>query len=101
MYGDFIGSLYINRLLARYFAPHPYAYPIIGSTKNLKNPRLTEMRKFFEEYYVASNMGLILSGDFDTEAVLPVLEKTFPVSVREKLPNTILWPSALLKERRK
>ena len=77
MYGDFIGGPVMDRLLARYFAPHPYAYPIIGSTKNLKNPRLTEMRKFFEEYYVASNMGLILSGDFETEAVLPVLEKTF------------------------
>lgn len=77
MYGDFIGGPVMDRLLARYFAPHPYAYPIIGSTKNLKNPRLTEMRKFFEEYNVASNMGLILSGDFDTEAVLPVLEKTF------------------------
>ncbi|UBD77714.1 insulinase family protein [Parabacteroides goldsteinii] len=77
MYGDFIGGPVMDRLLARYFAPHPYAYPIIGSTKNLKNPRLTEMRKFFEEYYVASNMVLILSGDFDTEAVLPVLEKTF------------------------
>lgn len=77
MYGDFIGGPVMDRLLARYFASHPYAYPIIGSTKNLKNPRLTEMRKFFEEYYVASNMGLILSGDFDTEAVLPVLEKTF------------------------
>ena len=77
MYGDFIGGPVMDRLLARYFAPHPYAYPIIGSTKNLKNPRLTEMWKFFEEYYVASNMGLILSGDFDTEAVLPVLEKTF------------------------
>ena len=77
MYGDFIGGPVMDRVLARYFSPHPYAYPIIGSTKNLKNPRLTEMRKFFEEYYVASNMGLILSGDFDTEAVLPVLEKTF------------------------
>lgn len=77
MYGDFIGGPVMDRLLARYFAPHPYAYPIIGSTKNLKNPRLTEMRKFFEEYYVASNMALILSGDFDTEAVLPILERTF------------------------
>ena len=63
--------------MARYFGPHPYAYPIIGSTKNLKNPRLTEMRKFFEDYYVASNMALILSGDFDTQQVMPVLEKTF------------------------
>lgn len=77
MYGDFIGGPVMERLLARYFAPHPYAYPIIGSTENLKNPRLTEMRKFFEEYYVASNMALILSGDFDSDAVLPILEKTF------------------------
>lgn len=77
MYGDFIGGQVADRLLARYFAPHPYAYPIIGSTKNLKNPRLVEMRKFFENYYVASNMGLILSGDFDTKTVLPILEKTF------------------------
>lgn len=77
MYGDFIGGPVMDRLLARYFAPHPYAYPIIGSTKNLKNPRLTEMQKFFEEYYVASNMALILSGDFDTETVLPILEQTF------------------------
>lgn len=77
MYGDFIGGQAMERLLARYFGPHPYAYPIIGSTKNLKNPRLTEMRKFFEDYYVASNMGLILSGDFDTEAILPILQKTF------------------------
>nr|WP_278945319.1 M16 family metallopeptidase [Parabacteroides johnsonii] len=77
MYGDFIGGQVMDTLMARYFGPHPYAYPIIGSTKNLKNPRLTEMRKFFEDYYVASNMALILSGDFDTQQVMPVLEKTF------------------------
>ncbi len=77
MYGDFIGGQVMDTLMARYFGPHPYAYPIIGSTKNLKNPRLTEMRKFFEDYYVASNMALILSGDFDTQQVMPVLEETF------------------------
>lgn len=77
MYGDFIGGQVMDTLMARYFGPHPYAYPIIGSTKNLKNPRLTEMRKFFEDYYVAPNMALILSGDFDTQQVMPVLEKTF------------------------
>ena len=67
----------IEKLSAIYFHPHPYGYPIIGSTENLKNPRLSEMRKFFELYYVASNMGLILSGDFDTASVLPILERTF------------------------
>lgn len=77
MYGDFIGGQVMDTLLARYFGSHPYAYPIIGSTENLKNPSLKEMEKFFHEYYVASNMALILSGDFDSETVLPILHKTF------------------------
>lgn len=77
MYGDFIGGQVMDTLMARYFGPHPSAYPIIGSTKNLKNPRLTEMHKFFEDYYVASNMALILSGDFDAQQVMPILEKAF------------------------
>ncbi|MDR3261415.1 MAG: insulinase family protein [Tannerella sp.] len=67
----------IEKLMEIYFQPHPYAYPVIGSTENLKNPRLSEMRKFFEEYYVASNMGLILSGDFEPDSVLPILRHTF------------------------
>ncbi|MDR2140137.1 MAG: insulinase family protein [Tannerella sp.] len=67
----------IEKLMEIYFQPHPYAFPVIGSAENLKNPRLSEMRKFFREYYVASNMGLILSGDFDTAATLPILERTF------------------------
>ncbi|MCD7977198.1 MAG: insulinase family protein [Tannerellaceae bacterium] len=77
MYHDFIGRDAMDKFMERYFQPHPYAYSILGSTENLKNPRLSEMQKFFEEYYVASNMGLILSGDFDSEKVLPILEATF------------------------
>lgn len=83
MYGDTMASVAIEKLTERYFYPHPYAYPIIGSAENLKNPRLSEMRRFFEKYYVASNMGLILSGDFDTEEVLPILESTFHGYERE------------------
>ena len=77
MYGDAMASMAIEKITERYFYPHPYAYPIIGSAENLKNPRLSEMRRFFEKYYVASNMGLILSGDFHSEEVLPILDATF------------------------
>lgn len=77
MYNDMMGMQTMERLTRHYFAPHPYAFPIIGSTENLKNPQLTRMRKFFEDYYVASNMGLILSGDFHSEEIIPILEKTF------------------------
>lgn len=87
MYSDFVGSQAVEKLTARYFGPHPYAYPIIGSTENLKNPRLTEMRRFFETYYVASNMGLILSGDFQKETVLPLLEASFSRIPDGKVPS--------------
>ena len=95
MYGDFIGGKIMEVLLARYFGSHPYAYPIIGSTKNLKNPSLTAMRKFFEDYYVASNMALILSGDFDSAEVLPILRKTFariPAGQAPEKPKVDLLP---------
>ena len=56
---------------------NPYSYEIIGSTENLKNPRLEEMMNFFHKYYVGNNMGLILSGDFDLATIEPLLESTF------------------------
>ena len=74
---DFIGSQTIEKVTERFFAPNPYAYTILGSTENLKNPRLSEMAEFFKDYYVAGNMGLILCGDFHSEEVVPVLEETF------------------------
>ncbi len=59
------------------FAGTPYADPIIGSTENLKNPRLGEMRKFFDKYYVANNMTLILTGDVNADSISNILENTF------------------------
>jgi predicted Zn-dependent peptidase len=83
MYRDAMGRDAMEKVLERFFHPHPYAYPIIGSTQYLKNPRLSEMADFFNDYYVASNMGLILSGDFDAETTLPILESAFS-RIRDK-----------------
>ena len=77
MYADMLGSQAAEKIIEQFFKPHPYQYPIIGSTDNLKNPRLSEMEEFFSTYYVAGNMGLVLSGHFDADEVLPILEKTF------------------------
>jgi len=77
MYNDQIGGQAIEKVTERFFAPHPYSFPVIGSTENLKNPKLSDMRKFFDDYYVAGNMGLIMSGDFNSAEILPILEKSF------------------------
>ena len=59
------------------FKDQPYGYPIIGSTENLKNPKLSEMEEFFKKYYVGQNMGLVLCGDFTADSIMPLLERTF------------------------
>ena len=43
----------VERITEAAFKGHPYQYPIIGSTENLKNPRLSDMEDFFRRYYVA------------------------------------------------
>jgi predicted Zn-dependent peptidase len=67
-----------EKVLGAIFKTQPYAYPILGSTENLKNPQLSEMTAFFKKYYVASNMGLILCGDIKPDSSLTtMLEETF------------------------
>ena len=63
--------------ISELFKGTPYEYPIIGSTENLKNPRMSEMEAFYKKYYVAGNMGLILCGDFSIREVMDLLEPTF------------------------
>lgn len=60
------------------FKTQPYAYPVLGSTENLKNPRLSDMASFFKKYYVATNMCLVLCGDITPDSTLTaLLEQTF------------------------
>lgn len=82
-----------EKIFGAVFKKQPYAYPIIGSTESLKNPRLSDMAAFYKKYYVASNMCLILCGDITPDSTLTtLLEQTFgrvqtgPVPQRGKSP---------------
>ena len=55
----------------------PYAFPIVGSTENLKNPDQAAMHDFYEKYYVARNMSLLIGGDIDAATLQPLLEESF------------------------
>ena len=77
MYSDQLMSTLRETVMSELFGTQPYAYPVIGSTENLKNPKLSDMKAFYEQYYVGSNMGLVLCGDFDAATVMPLLERTF------------------------
>jgi zinc protease len=67
-----------EELNARAFPQHPYGtQSTIGEVEHLKSPSLLAMQDYFDKYYVASNMALVLVGDFDSDAILPVIVEHF------------------------
>jgi predicted Zn-dependent peptidase len=50
---------------------------VLGSVESLKTPSISKMETYFKDYYIASNMALILVGNFDVEQVKEMLEGTF------------------------
>ncbi len=75
-----------------------YARGVIGSPEHLKNPSLTPMIKFFEDWYVPNNMGLLLYGNFDPETVKPMIERTFGQMPYKEIPKRVpTTPTKLTK----
>lgn len=67
-----------EEFLKNFWKNHPYGQQsIIGSTEHLKNPSLEKMYDYFNTYYVANNMVLCLSGDFDSDYAIQLIESYF------------------------
>lgn len=49
----------------------------IGTIDHLKNPSLTEIKKYFNTYYVPNNMAICLSGDLDPDATIKMIDEKF------------------------
>jgi predicted Zn-dependent peptidase len=65
-------------LNASLYPTHPYGtQTTIGTIEHLQNPSITEIKKYFGQYYVPGNMALCLSGDLDYDQTIRVIDKYF------------------------
>lgn len=87
MYGDEPINALQEYMFKEIFGEHPYCRPVIGLTEHLKNPQTTKMREFFNTYYVANNMTLILVGDFYIDEIEPLVAEKFKIWRRGNLPK--------------
>ena len=70
------GRKMFESLLDGLFPTHQYGQQTtIGTIEHLKNPSLLEIRKYFDKYYVPNNMAICLSGDFDYDETIKLVEK--------------------------
>ena len=81
----------IERYTAKMFAGHPYGeQTTLGKTAHLKNPSLKAMYDYYNKYYVANNMALVLAGDFKSEDIIELINQKlsqFPKSNLKKEEN--------------
>lgn len=63
---------------AALFSKHPYGtQTVIGNPEHLKNPSMVNIHKYFNNFYVPNNMAMSLSGDFDFEEAIVLIDKHF------------------------
>jgi predicted Zn-dependent peptidase len=65
-------------ILAGLFPNHPYGQQTtLGEAEHLKNPSMKNIREFYEKYYVANNMAVVMSGDFEFDDAIAIIDKQF------------------------
>lgn len=91
---DFAYAL-LTAFAKQVFHNHPYGQQsVLGETVHLKNPSLVKMHQYYNTYYVANNMALVLCGDFDAEAVLPLVQAKFGKLKSGDVPKYPEYPEA-------
>jgi zinc protease len=62
---------------ALYPPTHPYHWPTIGYTPDLRQATLDDVRDFFARHYHPGNASIALAGDIDTAQALALVERYF------------------------
>ncbi len=82
----------MGRLLEQFteeaFAAHPYHRPTIGWISDLNSFSATDAQKFFDKYYVPSNMVVGVVGDVRASEAMPIIEKYFSRIPTRPRPDT-------------
>lgn len=86
-------------MLEKAFQNHPYSRSIIGLGEHLKNPRLSQLIQFYEDWYTPENMALILVGKVDTRKVMGRIAAAFGKLQPKATPERKVYPDVAIEGR--
>lgn len=66
-----------EEFLAAAYKAHPYGWPVIGWMSDILRIDPSELRAFYDRYYLPNNALLVVAGDVDTARVLARARETF------------------------
>ncbi|MCL1849823.1 MAG: insulinase family protein, partial [Bacteroidetes bacterium] len=77
-----------DTLMLALFPHHPYGtQTTLGTQEHLKNPSITNIKKYFETYYVPNNMAIIMVGDFNPDETIKIIDQYFGKMEKKELPE--------------
>lgn len=67
-----------DKMFEKLFPNHPYGqHSVIGKQDHLKNPSITNIKKYYKQFYVPNNIAICLSGDFDPDQTIKIIDQYF------------------------
>ncbi len=67
-----------NAMYAKLFPNHPYGtQTTIGTQEHLKNPSVTNIKRYYDRWYRPNNVAICMSGDLDPDRVVSVIDRHF------------------------
>lgn len=69
---------WFNGIMSALFPHHPYGtQTILGTQEHLKNPSITNIKKYYSQWYVPNNIAICMSGDLDMDSTVAIIDKYF------------------------
>ncbi|MBQ8520071.1 MAG: insulinase family protein [Bacteroides sp.] len=93
------GTRLSNFMLEKAFPGHPYSRSIIGLGEHLKNPRLSQLIKYYEDWYTPENMALVLVGKVETRKIMGRIAAAFGKLQPKATPERKTYADAGIKGR--
>ena len=60
------------------FPNHPYGLQTtLGTQEHLKNPSITNIKNYFNKWYVPNNVAICMAGDLDPDKTIAIIDKYF------------------------
>ena len=93
------GRVQYDFIQSKAYEGHPYARSVLGLPEHLKNPRLSQLIKFYNDWYTAENMVLILVGNINANQISGRIASTFGRLPQRATPERKTYPDLDIKGR--
>ncbi len=74
---------FFEQVLRKHYSKTPYGHPIIGWAEDINGYTKADAMTWYKTHYAANNAALVMVGDVQKAAIMPLIEKTYAALPRE------------------